>query len=98
MLAGAGWQELTDGNVMRVTAFSVTPVVVSSAALACPNLCPDGTATCWPQLVVRDYTVTITAEAKNDATVRRSLSSKVRLRNDWVRFNGPTSTSPICPS
>lgn len=96
-LVGAGWQELTDINVMRVTAFTVTPVVVNSVVLPCPKLCADGTAACWPKLLVRDYTVDITAVARNDATVRRTMSSTVRLRNDFVQFNGVSASSPICP-
>ena len=101
-LTGGTWQELTDINVMKVTAFTVTPVVVESTRLPCPKLCPVAgggfDTACWPQLVVRDYTVTITAEARNDATVRRSMTSKVRLRNDWVKFNGAAVTDPVCPS
>lgn len=96
--SGVQWQELTDVNVMKVTAFTVTPVRVESAKLACPKLCADGTAGCWPQLLVRDYTVAITAEAKNDATVRRSMTSRVRLRNDWVRFNDAANPNAVCPS
>ena len=101
-LAGAGWQELTDSNVLKVTGFTVTATPVSSVVLPCPKLCPvpgGGLSTaCWPQLVVRDLTVSITAEAKNDATVRRSMSSKVRLRNDWVRFNDAANPNAVCPS
>ena len=97
-LMGTGWQELTDMNVMKVTSFTVTPVVIASALLPCPKLCADGTAACWPQLVVRDYTVTITAQAKSDTTVQRTMSSRVRLRNDWVKFNDPAALSPVCPS
>ena len=96
-LVGAGWQELTDINVMRVTGFTVTPVVANSVVLPCPKLCADGTAACWPKLLVRDYTVDITAVARNDATVRRTMSSTVRLRNDLVQFNGVGALSPICP-
>jgi len=98
-LVGGVWQELTDGNVMKVTAFTVRPppVPVASAILPCPKLCADGTASCWPQLVVRDYTVNITAEARNDATVKRSMSSRVRLRNDWVRFNNAANPNAVCP-
>jgi len=96
-LIGGEWRELTDINVMRVTDFTVTPVVVASAVLPCPKLCPNGTADCWPQLVVRDYTVMIRAEAKNDATVQRTMSTAVRLRNDWVKFNAPAAPSPVCP-
>ena len=98
LAAEAGWQELTDANVMKVTAFTVTPVQVASTTLPCPKLCSDETASCWPQLVVRDYTVSITAEARNDPTVRRSMSSKVRLRNDWVRFNDVANPTAVCPA
>lgn len=97
-LTGGGWQELTDINVMKVTAFSVAPAPVTSAKLACPKLCSDNTASCWPELVVRDYTITIVAEAKNDETVRRRMSSRVRLRNDWVRFNDAANPNAVCPS
>lgn len=98
LVTGGGWHELTDVNVMKVTAFTVTPLIVASSPLPCPRLCPDGTASCWPQLVVRDYTVTITAEAKNDSSVQRSMTSRVRLRNDWVRFNDAANPSAVCPS
>lgn len=98
LVTGGGWHELTDGNVMKVTAFTVTPLVVASSRLPCPKLCADGTAACWPQLVVRDLSVTITAEAKNDATVQRSMTSRVRLRNDWVRFNDAANPNAVCPS
>ena len=98
LAAEAGWQELTDANVMKVTAFTVTPVQVASTTLPCPKLCSDETASCWPQLVVRDYTVSITAEARNDPTVRRSMSSKVRLRNDWVHFKDVANPNAVCPA
>ena len=102
LVGDAPWQDLTDGNVMKVTAFTVTPVQVASAVLPCPKLCPVAgggfNTACWPQLVVRDYTVTITAEARNDPTVRRSMSSKVRLRNDWVRFNDAANPNAVCPA
>lgn len=101
-LTGGGWQELTDVNVMRVTAFTVTPLNVASTVLPCPKRCDDGTpagnTACWPQLVVRDLSVTITAEAKNDATVRRTMTSRVRLRNDLVRFNDAVNPNAVCPS
>lgn len=92
-----GWQDLTDSNTLKITAFSVTPKNVSSIALPCPKLCPDGTTNCWPTLEVRDFVVSITGEAKNDATVQRSISSEVRLRNDRVRFNNPGIPPPVCP-
>jgi len=94
-------QELTDSNVLKVTAFAVTPTVVASVALPCPKLCSSAagppTTSCWPQLIVRDYTVTITAEAKSDDKVKRTMSSTVRLRNDWVRFNDAANPNAVCP-
>lgn len=105
LLAGGGWQDLTDPNVLKVTAFTVTteryPAPDASLrvnVLPCPKLCADGTANCWPQLVVRNYTVTITAEAKGDPTIQRSISTRVRLRNDWVSFNDPANPTSACPS
>lgn len=95
--AGGGWQELTDINVMKVTRFTVTPSSVPSPRLPCPKLCADGTADCWPQLVVRNYRVIIEAQAKNDATVLRTMSSEVRLRNDWVKFNNVAAPNQVCP-
>lgn len=95
---GGGPQDLTDGNVMRVTAF--TPTVTTASAtdivLPCPNLCPlpaGGTA-CWPTFQVRTGTIAVEAESQRDATVKRAISSTVRLRNDNVRFFG---TNQMCP-
>jgi type IV pilus assembly protein PilW len=96
-LADGGWQDLTDANTLKVTTFTIAPVVVTSAALPCPKLCADGSASCWPRLVVRDYTVTVAAEAKTNPAIKRSITSKVRLRNDWVRFNDPLNPSLACP-
>lgn len=100
--AGSLWQDLTDGNAVVVTRFSVTPRVLSSAALPCPKLCPitpsDPTGQgCWPQVQVRNYVVEIEAHAKSDPSVRRALRNEVRIRNDLVRFNGPASPGLVCP-
>jgi len=47
--------------------------------------------------VIRSVVVVIEAEAKNDPAVRRSISSEVRLRNDFVAFNDPANPSQVCP-
>jgi type IV pilus assembly protein PilW len=98
--SGGGWQELTDVNVMKVTEFTVEPVAPDTKIqlLPCPKPCADGSTACWPQLVVRDYTITIRAEAKADASVRRSMTSRVRLRNDLVRFNPVAAPTTVCPA
>ena len=98
-LGSSGWQELTDGNVMRVLSFTPTLSVATATPipLPCPNLCADGTSNCWPTFQVRELNMGITAEAKSDPTVKRSIGSSVRLRNDFVRFADP-STNRICPA
>lgn len=98
---GQAWQELTDGNAMNVTAFTVTPVAPVVTQIPCPTGCtadpadPAYTA-CWPTLTVRSYIVDITAQARGDATIQRSIRSQVRLRNDLLGFNAPGPAA--CPS
>lgn len=98
-LIGNAWQDLTDGNVMRVTNFVITPVQADTSQLQCPRACsvdPNDTA-CWPTVTVRSYTVNITAQATHDAAVQRSVRSRVRLRNDAVRFNDAANPNRVCP-
>ena len=75
---GFALQDLTDGNVMRVTRFDITPTVSSGIRIPCPKLCPSGGIECWPELQVREYEVVIEAEARNDNRVKRTLRSVVR--------------------
>ena len=91
-------QDLTDGNVMLVTAFTPTVATDNSAAivLPCPNLCPAGGTACWPLFEVRMATIAVEAEGRRDATVKRAISSTVRLRNDRVVFSD-AATNQMCP-
>lgn len=95
---GGGPQDLTDANVMRVTAFTPTVSSDSSAAivLPCPKVCPDATTACWPRFQVRRGNIAVEAEALRDATVKRAISSTVRLRNDNLVFFDPASNQ-MCP-
>jgi prepilin-type N-terminal cleavage/methylation domain-containing protein len=95
-LSTGNWQELTDPNVLKVTKFEITPQNSPAMPLPCPSLCADGTTNCWPKVQVREFAVTMEAEAKSDPSVKRTISSNVRLRNDYVRFN--TGTTEICPA
>ncbi len=97
-LGAAGWQDLTDGNVMRVRSFVPELTLVSAAPikLPCPKLCADGTSDCWPRFQVRELTISITAEAKSDPAVKRSIESRTRVRNDYVLFSDPL-TNRMCP-
>jgi hypothetical protein len=99
LLAGGGWQELTDGNTLRITAFSVAPPPDPAPALQilvpCPKPCPGGGTACWPTrtLTVRELVVDIQGEAVADPSVKRRLQSVVRLRNDLVSGD-PSATCP----
>lgn len=93
-MIGGQWQVLTDAAVMRVTGLDIdlSPPVVYQ--LPCPKLCPDGTQGCWPELQLRAATISVTGQSVTDPSVVRTLRTRVRLRNDWVRFNG----AEVCPA
>ena len=95
---GGGPQDLTDPNIMRVTAFTPTVTSANSAAivLPCPNLCPGGGTACWPQFQVRTGRIAVEAVALRDASVQRAISSTVRLRNDTLIFFD-AATNQMCP-
>ena len=94
----AGWQDLTDGTVMEVTAFSVSINREPAQELPCPKLCASGDTTCWPVVYVREFVVDISARMRNSPEIQRSVRSRVRARNDQVEFRMPGSPPPACPS
>jgi type IV pilus assembly protein PilW len=93
-LIGGQWQELTDSRVMDVTQFDINLAPPVAFRQVCPKLCPDGSTDCWPELLVRTASVTITGQSKIDPAVTRTLSTRVRMRNDFNRFNG----ADACPA
>lgn len=97
-IVGGSWQELTDPRVLRVTRFDVTPVSTDVAQVPCPKDCAGGGTACWPTVVSRRYEIAIEAQSRSDPNVRRSLSSVVQLRNDWLRFNDPANPTLVCPA
>ena len=88
---GGAWQQLTDPRAVRITGFTITPTAGLQSRLPCPQACADGTSNCWPELVVRELVIWIRGEAVGNPQVVREINSRVRLRNDWVRFNVPRS-------
>jgi type IV pilus assembly protein PilW len=92
-LSSTNFQPLTDPSVVRITTFTA---VVNTTAVElpvcstppCAMVSAPGplTAACGgvSSLLVRDVTLTIAGEAAYDPTVKRSLVSTVRLRNDQV--------------
>ena len=110
-LSAAGWQELTDKNVLFVDLMtfvlntSTDPATAKPLVLACAKDCPppppgQGPEWCWPTVAVRDLTITITGHSVSDPAVVRTVQSRVRLRNDLVQFNSPTGagTFNACPT
>lgn len=95
--APAGWQTLTDTNIINVTQFDITTADQADIAIPCAKLCADGTQNCWPVLKVRSIVVQITAKAVNDPSVVRSVRSVAHLQNDQVNFNMSPS-SAACPA
>ena len=103
-MPGGSWQDLTDGAVMRVTAFDIDVDRAGSAdndtavVLPCPKLCPDGTGDCWPRVQVTQLIVSITAQAVADPNFVRTVRAGVRLRNDRLNVAGVAAGDPYkCP-
>jgi len=87
-------QDLTDRGAVVITNFDVQPVVVGTQQLACPTLCANGTQNCWPTVTLTDVVITIQGHptgAGNQA-LSRTVTSRVRLRNDGLAF-----TPQACP-
>ncbi len=69
--AGAStWEDITDPNLITVTAFTLTPTTYTVDV--------DGTAS----LLQRYITISITGELATDPTVNKTLTYTVRVRND----------------
>jgi type II secretory pathway pseudopilin PulG len=89
---GAAAQELTDRTALRITAFEVTAEPTGTRQLACPTLCPDGTQNCWPTLTLNDVRITITGAPVSNPQLSRTVTSRVRLRNEGLVF-----APQVCP-
>ena len=95
---GANPQDLTDINTLIVTKLDIRWNDVGTGTaiqVACPKLCADLTQSCWPTVKVRELVVTIQGKSASDDTVKRSITTRVRLRNDVVNFNAPATQ--VCP-
>jgi type IV pilus assembly protein PilW len=83
MLVGPGWQALTDPNVLEVTQFDVN-LTIRNVAAPCAADCPSGPNGRPLQLQTREAVIVIAAQAKHDASIRRSVQSTLKLRNDLM--------------
>jgi type IV pilus assembly protein PilW len=85
VLLGAGWQPVTDSNTLTVTQFQVTLVqeAINLGGYCLPVCVPSAMTVC-PSQRVRRFVVQLQGQAANDANVRRTLNTVVRVPNDAV--------------
>jgi prepilin peptidase dependent protein B len=76
-----GWENVTDENVLNISQLTFT----------IPITCVDIPAVTPSKLYVRDVTITLAGQLKNDTAVSRAITETVRIRND--RF----MTGSNCP-
>lgn len=89
------WETMTDEKVMKVLLFEIELSAPVSYQLPCPKLCPTGTPQgCWPDVQLRTAKVKLTGQSATDTSVVRTLETQIRIRNDWVHFNG----AQVCPA
>ena len=79
-LGSGNWQPLTDPAVLTVTQFTLVP---NTVAVDIPPSVPGAVSTL--KLCSRDVTLTIVVQAVHDTAVQRSISNRIRLRNDVVK-------------
>lgn len=90
MQAGSGWTDVTDKTAVKIKRFEVTANdTVVPLGDSCPTACGVGSPNC-PTARVRSYTVLLQGESAHDDSIKRSLRTTVRVRNDQV--NG------VCPA
>jgi type IV pilus assembly protein PilW len=93
MLNGGAWQSVTDPNTLTI-AMSITQSVATVELWNGCSCFNDGSCTTAdfqtagahfatrPRAEIADYLVTLTGTSATDATVRRSILERVRVRND----------------
>lgn len=106
-LRPGSWQDLTDGNTVEITNFSIATTRAFPRALSangdalqipCPSLCANGTTSCWPTVQVRELVVSISGRSRSDSAVTRTLEVSVRLRNDRVLLSSDVPVGEACPA
>lgn len=82
-------QTVTDPNVIDVTAATLTDQSATvPAGNACPVVCAG--AGC-PTVQLRNYLLVITARATADDSIVRQMTTRVRVRNDFMDGSCPAS-------
>lgn len=84
------WSDLVDANLVRITAFEITPREIElNLGDLCPKVCLPGEPNC-PTTKVRHFDLLLRGQAVADESVTRELRLAVRLRND--QLEGACST------
>lgn len=81
------WQPLTDGDVVKITAFTANNVEVPTflpTATCSTTPCPSTTGCGDARVVTRVIELVMEGVAKHDDRVKRKLETAVRVRNDEV--------------
>ncbi len=100
LTANGWWNDLTDRGTIDVTAFSVTRLPDVSYRIPCAKPCPvTGDSACWPTVNMRSFEISITARSRAVPEVVRTVTSRVRARNEQVRYfaTTPQNTGDVCP-
>lgn len=79
---------VSDTDLTNITALTFTPVD-RTATTTCLKGGPGPVAPTPPLVHVRQVTVSLTATLRSDATVTRTLTESVRVRNDWIEGSCP---------
>ena len=83
------WQDLSDSKNLLVTGFTITPNETTlPLGNLCTRVCAPGAPNC-PTSQVRSYQIVLAGQAVRDATVTRSMSLAVRVRNDRLQGQCP---------
>jgi prepilin peptidase dependent protein B len=69
--AGSNWENVTDPNIVNITALSITLTTHTVPAGASTN-----------NIITRSITISMTGQLVSNATVTKTLTSYVRIRND----------------
>lgn len=81
--ANTSWQAVTDPNVLEVLELKIDDSGSTTIGMGsiCSTTVLPGAAN-YPSITLRQYTLTITAQAPGDSTIKRQLRTNVKVRND----------------
>jgi prepilin-type N-terminal cleavage/methylation domain-containing protein len=82
--ADAGWVDITDANVVQITGFELTSTPMQFSEVIQSTTVAGVTTATTANVTVRTYTLQITGALRNETSIRRTMSQRVRVRSDIV--------------